>query len=241
MAFIINCLVVFIVITGCSRSSVETALMTPTASSIPGQSPVSGHRKRHLQLPDPHFEPLADAAEVVAKASQAVSNLHTYVFDRAITVVRSASVDESDKTTTSINGKTGLNLSTRDMQMYNGTYVKLASGQMAGSMIENSIYIVNNIMYIQGLFPNEPQMWIKTALTESIWQVQDQARQMVELLQPQNVTVLAPESIRKGDMDISCDVLQVSPDLKKLWGLMAGQPGIQLPPKRLRESLRPDS
>jgi hypothetical protein len=155
--------------------------------------------------------------------------LQTYLFNRNIVAVKSATVDKSDQTTTTINGKATLDLSARSMQMNNGINVVLASGQAVGPLLEQSIYILNNTMYIQGVFPDDPQMWSKTALTDTAWQLQNQAQQLVSLLQSQNVTVLTPEIVHSGDLDIPCDVLQVTPDLKGLWALLVGQPGIQLP------------
>lgn len=223
-------MVFLVVIAGCIKPPVETAPLTPAASPVPGQTTVTGTLSpAPSTILSPTLTSPASAAAIVAKASQAVSNLQTYLFDRNISTVRSAKADQSDQTTTTIISKVALNLSARSMQMGNVVYVKLASGQMAGPTIENSIYIMNNTMYVQGLFPDNPQMWSKTALTETAWQLQDQAQQLVELLQPQNVTVLAPETLHSGNLDIPCDVLQVAPDLKGLWGLLVNQPGIQLP------------
>jgi hypothetical protein len=218
-------------IAGCNKSPAASVTVTPSTTPVPGQTakPDGTLTPAVSNTVSPSLTPSAGAAMIIDKASKALSDVQTYLFYRNVVVVESSKADKSDETTTTISGNASLNLSDRSMQMNNQVYARVSTGQTAGSLIENSIYIINNTVYIQGIFQDNPQMWGKTALTDTVWQLQNQARQTVDLLQPQNVTVLAPETLHIGDLDVPCDVLQVTPDPKELWSLLVGQPGIQLP------------
>jgi hypothetical protein len=113
--------------------------------------------------------------------------------------------------------------------MMNSITVKQPDFQAGLPMIESGLLIVGDTMYIQGLFPDQPQMWTKTPAPDNYWKLLNQAGQLAALLQGQNATILTPEKVHSGNLDILCDVLQVTPDLKTLWSLMTIQPGIQLP------------
>jgi hypothetical protein len=147
-----------------------------------------------------------------------------------MTILKSAETDKSDQTNTLIVSKNvALDLKNRKMEMNNKILFRQSTGQSSWPLIENSIFIDNNTVYIQGLFPDEPLIWTKTGLTDPIWQMQNLTAQILDLIDADNATVLNPEIIRINDLETPCDVLKINPDLNKLWEFLEMQPGTGLP------------
>jgi hypothetical protein len=209
-------------ISGCGKTSGTTAHSQTSGSTITARPSVTTASSSSPAAS-------SDVASIINKAKQAVSALKTYFVDSNISSAKSAKTDKSDQVIANVIGKMVLDLSSRSMQMNNKTYVKTGSGQIAGPLIVNSVYIQNNTLFVQGLFPDSPTNWSRTALTDEIWQAQNQVGQLIGLLQPSYITLLNPEMVHSGDLDVACDVLQVTPDLKALWAVLIGLPSIQLP------------
>jgi hypothetical protein len=155
--------------------------------------------------------------------------LRTYSVLRNISSSKSTEKDKSDLTTTTVVSQMILNLEARKMQMNNSIYAKNAAGQSTGALLNNAIYIADETLYIQGLFPTDPELWSKTALTDNVWELQNQARQVMGLVQAQNTTILTPETITLEDQAIPCSVFQVNLGLEALWLFLVNQPGIRIP------------
>ncbi|HEX7474384.1 MAG TPA: hypothetical protein VF318_00320, partial [Dehalococcoidales bacterium] len=136
--------------------------------------------------------------------------------------------DKSDQVSTTVNSQLVLDLADNKLQMNNLISYKESSGQFQPA-VENSLYVVDNTLYIQGLFPDNPQTWTKTAATAGFWQAQNQARVLVELLQKSQITKQTRETLTTTGGSVLCDVLEVTPDLASLWNMLGTQPGIQLP------------
>lgn len=218
---LVACLSLMIV-AGCSR---------PPSSNTTAQSPAAAIPSGIKTTPPLTSPALAapDVPVLIQNASQAVSGLKTYFLESSISALKSIQADQSDRFTTSVASRMALDLSSRTMQMSNRTYVKSASGQTTGPLVQTGIYIEKDIIYVQGLFPDQPEKWSRTALNENTWQLQNQLKHLVDLLYPSGVKLLDPETVRRGDQEIACFVLQADPDLKELWNLVMGQPGVQLP------------
>jgi hypothetical protein len=226
-ALLIGSAIILMFFASCAKTAPKT-----TSLSSPPPTPTSTLTLSTLtsQISNPVLTSPASAADIVGRATQAKSGLQYYLYDRDLTAVKYAKADKSDMVTTKVISKNvALDLKTRRMQMDNKILFKQSSGQLAWPLIENSIFIDNNTMYIQGLFPSEPLAWTRTPLTEDVWQKQNLAIELVDLLNPNNLSVLSPEVIRIGDRYFPCDVLRVSPGLKDLWGFLEMQPGIELP------------
>jgi hypothetical protein len=214
----------------CAKTPAKTTSLTTPAPTPTSMVTVS---TRAPETSIPPLTPSTDAVDIIAKASRSVTDLQTYLFSRTISIFKSTA---SDRQTTTIYSQAALkfpskntsDISTAALQMNSQTSVKLASGQMAGSVIENSVYIDNDTIYIQGLFPQSPQTWVRTPLTQDYWESQNQARMVLYLLQSDNITLLAPQNAHIGDLNTPCDVLQVGIDPKILWDFLIMQPGFEL-------------
>lgn len=232
-AVFISLIIVLTVFTGCGKTPVETTSSPTRTSSTQTSTTHATTASVSTGAPQPTtttFTSSAAAKEIFGKASKAASGLQTYLYDRNLTVLKSTKPDKSDlATTTVISKNVALDLKARRMQMDNKILFKQSSGNIAWPLIENSIFVDNETMYIQGLFPNDTLAWTKIALTESIWQQQNLITQLIDTINPDNITVLAPEIVRLNDLDTPCDVLRINPNLKKLWDFLVMQPGTGMP------------
>jgi hypothetical protein len=235
LPFIIFSLGLLAVITGCSKAPVATLTVTPVASTPAPQTPTATlPAPATSTIPSPSLTTPADAAPLIERATQAVSNLKTYHLDRSIKVVRSVKSDKSDQTTTSTLSNGDLDRSLRQMRMDNKVAIKAPVGQPVWPLSENQVYIINDPaaghqIYMQGLFPSKPQLWNKTAISDEVWQMQDQAQDLLRILKLTPVQVLPAETVVSGNNNLPCNVLQVSPSLAEFWTLIANQPGIEIP------------
>jgi hypothetical protein len=215
-----------------STSSVQTQtqVMTQTPSTSIS-TPTSQSSGSSTRSSDVTLEPSGSPADVISRANNFLTGIRSYYFDRQVSSTKSAKADHSDqKTITVIGKKSSIDLVNHSLQIYNKIFVKLASGQMAGNIFENSIFIDNKTVYLQGVFPTDPLLWSKTPLTEEYWRQQNQAQLIKDLLNPQNTSLLAPEILKTNSFEVPCDVVQVSYDLEKLWIFLRMQPGVDLPP-----------
>lgn len=216
-AVIFSLFLISILVAGCVGQNAGQAPSLPPAIAPGAPAPPAS--------PSPVSPP---AASLIDKISQGTAAVNSYSLDSTISSSKSATSDKSDEVDSTIYRKIKLDISGRKMQMANTMNLKMA-GSTGAPLVENLIYITGDTMYIQGAFTDEPQKWGKTTVTDNYWQLQNQAVQLVKLLQGQDAAALPPETVQSGNLAIPCDVLQVNPDLKAFWSLMAGQPGLQLP------------
>jgi hypothetical protein len=213
----------------CILISVSGCLKTTATSTSPVKtSAATSKTASPSSLSSPSLASV-DAATLSARAAQSLAQLKNYYLLRRISAAKSSQADNSDLTTTVVNSQTTLDLEGRGMQMNNLIDVRLRSGQSAGSIINNAIYIKNNYMYVQGYFPDSPDVWSKMELTGGDWSMQNQVRLLIDLFDPQNAALQAPEVIHVGSSDILCSVFKISPDMNKLWAVLTSQPGYKLP------------
>jgi hypothetical protein len=172
--------------------------------------------------------PAASAAEVVARVTQGTAAAQSYRLDRNISAMKMGSSDgKSGRYDFSAWSNMVLDIAGLKMQMDNKFNVKPPPGQPDWPLLDNSIYVDEGTIYMRGLFPDEPDLWAKTPVSDTYWQQQNQAAHLIGLLDTPQAAVLAPEYIQNsGKPDIPCDVLAVTPDPEKLWALLLEQPGI---------------
>ena len=217
-------------LSSCRQSAATRSVATNTTvpSTVSG---TEGYAKQTGTMSPTSLSPLVpaeSAAAVIESASKGINAVTTYRLSRGIAVAKritsNGMTQEYDLFTQS---DMALDISARKMQMENSFDTKQSTGQSEAAPVANSLFIVNDVVYIQGLFPDQPQQWAKTSVSEDYWRLQDQAKQLNGLLRLTSSAVLAPETVHSGSLNIPCDVVQVDPDPDKLWALLLQQPGIE--------------
>jgi hypothetical protein len=167
-----------------------------------------------------------DPAAILARATQGVSAIQDYCLKRYINNSEATRSDNADQVTLLIVNEMVMDSTHRKMQMNVGYSFQGANT----AMTENSLYLVDGILYMQGIFPDDPDIWGKVSPPQTYLDTLDQARKLLDLMQSSELTALSPETATSGDVLVACNVLTVNPDLKKLWPLLVDQPGVRLPP-----------
>jgi hypothetical protein len=232
-------LVVAVLAAGCIKTA-STTQVTPqpsvTASSPPSTSFVPSVTAVVSPSASPVILPGVTPDLLTAKVTQSLSNVTSYNLNRTTSQLLSTKSDRSDQATSKIYSKEYLDVAHRSMQMSNAINFKQPSGQPQWPVIENRIYITGETMYIQGLFPDQPNKWSKTPVTPDIWLNQNQAQLLASFMLVQNIVSISQEAISSGDSNITCYVVKINPELNKFWSFVINQPGLQLaaaPPEGL--------
>ena len=92
-------------------------------------------------------------------------------------------------------------------------------GTMEVSM---AMYMIDNMLYMMTDIPDIGPMWIKYEIDmpEEIWEQVDQTKYQIELLEEAVEVELAGSEVVGG---VDCYVLELNPDMEKLWQLMMQQ------------------
>jgi hypothetical protein len=206
---------------GCVGQSPPLPTSISTGAASPVLPPATPTAVRPSLQPSPSAAP--------ATIPQGMAAVTSYRLDSNISFARSSQSDKSAAADNLIFRKTEIDLAGRKMRTSTAAKIASPPGQPAAPMVENQVYVIDGTIYIQGLFPRQPQMWTKTPAGENYWQVQNQAAQVMKLLPESPPVSWSGETIKVGNADIPCNFTQVTPDLPRLWTLMASQPGLQLP------------
>jgi hypothetical protein len=169
----------------------------------------------------------ADAQALLKKSSANLEGVSSYQLNRTINAAKWSTADQSDLSTMKILSDMELDVSGQKMKMDNDATVM--QSQAASPVIENTVYVVDDVLYVRGLFPEEPELWSKTPVPQTYIPSQDQARQVINLLLFSPMTLGSRDTVLSGNQSVLCDVLQGTPDLKTFWALLVGQPGMELP------------
>ncbi len=122
-----------------------------------------------------------------------------------------------------------MNVPNRILEMTNAINLKQPVGQPSWPMIENAIFIKDDYMYIQGLFPDDPQAWKKTPLTTEAWQMYNQAEFLISFVKPGSISGIYNVIEKSGSSSNNEILVEINPDSSELWSFIVNQPGIQLP------------
>jgi hypothetical protein len=160
-----------------------------------------------------------------------MASVSSYGFTRDNTQSYSSKADKSDEVTNRTFSQTLVDVSGLKLAATNKTTTKQPADKPTWPVVQNAICVINDIMYIQGLFPEEPQSWSKTTITPAIWQIQNQAQLITDFINIQNITGMTREITRFAEGDKECVVVKINPDPEQLWTFFINQPGIKLLPK----------
>jgi len=81
------------------------------------------------------------------------------------------------------------------------------------------MYLIGDMVYMLMEIPEMEPMWMKSEVPEGYWEEMNQVESQIELLEVAQVEVIGSEMV--GGID--CYVLQLTPDLERLWQIAAQQ------------------
>jgi len=113
-------------------------------------------------------------------------------------------------------------------KMHIDMYMNMEAAGEGYMEMSGEMYIIDNWIYMKTEMSGAPPVWMKAPMEVGDWEQQDIALQQIEWLSNAEVKFLKTEAIDGTE----CYVLQVTPELEKLWALMQGVWGesLEIPP-----------
>ena len=160
------------------------------------------------------------AEEIQAAAVEAAVGIETVRFDMDMLYAMSVENEESFDTSVPTTMTGVVDQKNQEMQIEMST-VFLPPGEEPQTM-EMQMYIVDEMLYISGVMPGEPEFWIKQELPPGYWEQATGFRQAIGLLEFSQVVLVGSEFVDGTD----CYVLEVEPAIGRLWEALMQQPGM---------------
>jgi hypothetical protein len=229
-----------LLITGCGRSAITTQVSPPPTSFSISPLPTSSAPSETSQPTSPTViisdVPISslEAQNIIASAISKTAAVSNYRLTRNITQTF-ISGKQTDQTISRIFSQALIDVTNQKLEMTNAKAMKQPAGQASWPLAENAVYIVDGIIYNQGLFPDAPEIWSKTSITPVVWDIQNQAKYITGFLKPEDITGLSTETNKINDKVYTRVLFTVNPDLAEFWSFITNQPGIQLPQKPPKE------
>ena len=157
-------------------------------------------------------EELPSAQEVVDGIIESLDNIRTYQFDINETIDMAAAGDGEDSFTLSSSGTVDV----ENRQLVVDT--SIAETEQPEIVWGGEQYFIDGMLYAKPKDPAGESVWMKQEAPEGWWEGMQQTglvASQIELLEAAQVEVTGSESV--GGID--CYILEVTPDLEKLWQL----------------------
>lgn len=164
---------------------------------------------------------------IVEEAIAAGVDLDTYQFDMYMTMdMVMAMMGETFESTFIMYSEGAIDESNEKMYMDMYMYMEMAGEE--GLETSGEMYIVEDWMYAKLEMLGEPATWMKAPIEAGDWEQHDMASLQVNWLSDAEVTFVRSETVDGTE----CYVLEVTPELEKLWALMqwAGMEEVGLSP-----------
>ena len=152
------------------------------------------------------------AQEIVDGVIESLDAIRTYQFDMDMTMDMAGEAEgEAFEGTMAMDSSGASDLENRQMKM-DMTMNMAMTGQPEMEM-GMEMYLIGDMMYMLTEISGMEPMWVKSEMPEGYWGKMSQVDSQTELLEAAQVEVIGSESVE----GIDCYVLQVTPDLERLW------------------------
>jgi len=209
-------IILVVVLSSGSKKSTPTTTTSVTSTTTPAITTTT------TASPSTTVENV-DGQAVVKRINEALEGIKTYTVERIINSNKASLENQHDRLNIRITSNSLMDVAGKSMQMNN--FISAAQAGYSKSMVDNAFYIKDDILYIQGMFPQEPQTWKKTTVPALYWETQNLAFKLQEMVKGREIKVLPPENVD----DKLCDVITTTPELEQFWAFMSAQPGVQIP------------
>ncbi len=161
------------------------------------------------------------AQEISDSSVAAYAQITTYRMSMETTQVMEMAIGQQNiKANAGISGTATMDIPARQMQMSMTVDLEGTSPQPVDMTARMDIYAAGGWMYVKTDMAPSPAEWTKTRLSDEVWASQNQAEQLVAMLD----TAVQVESLgteKVGGVD--CYVLKVNPDMVKLFEWLMSQ------------------
>jgi hypothetical protein len=163
---------------------------------------------------------LPSAEEIIEKAVQALDDIKTYQFEMNVIIGYAGEAEgEVLEATMTIDSDGTMDLENGQMKME--IIMTIVSPGILDMEVETDIYIIDGMLYKSAVIPGilEGAEWQKSEVPQGYWEDIEQIVPQLELLELAQVEVIGTEEID----GIDCYVLQLTPDLERLWQILVQQ------------------
>lgn len=163
---------------------------------------------------------LPSAEEIIDGIIEALNNTETYKFDMDMDIEMTVEAEgETIEMTMGAVSSGTIDMENGEMKM--DMVIDMVVPDEGEMEMEMAIYVIDDMMYAGMDMPllTEGPMWVKSEIPEGILKQMNQVESQIELLEYAQVKVLGSEKVR----GIDCYVLEVTPDMDKLWELAMQQ------------------
>ncbi len=176
------------------------------------------------------------AEQIRDEAISAGADIATCQFDMDMTMdLRMAMGGETIEITMSVDGEGAIDEPGQKMYMHMDMFMEVPGEE--DMQVSMEMYLVEDWVYMKMEMPGEPPTWMKSPMEAGDWEELDITSQQVNMLLDVEVELLGTETVDGTE----CYVLEVTPDLEKLWALMQSAGAEQgLPPELDVEELITD-
>jgi hypothetical protein len=163
-------------------------------------------------------EELASAQEIIDGVIESLDDIRTCQFDIDMTMHMAGEAEGEMFEGTMVTDSSGaFDLENRQMRM--DMTMSLAMIGEDEMEMGTEMYLIGDMMYMLMEIPEMEPMWMKSEVPEGYWEEMNQIESQIELLEAAQVEVIGSEMV--GGID--CYVLQLTPDLERLWQIVAQQ------------------
>lgn len=165
---------------------------------------------------------LPSAQEIISAVVKSMSDMRTYQFENSM--IMSASGEADDESFEMTMDMTLIGAADIENRQLGAEIIMGAEMPGQGDMdMAMSVYVVDDTVYTNMDFFGFDDMWMKSEITDEIW---DEMSQMVEMVEPY-VELLEAAQVRVTGIEqvagVECYVLELTPDMEQLWQLAMQQ------------------
>jgi hypothetical protein len=161
--------------------------------------------------------------QIITEAVNGLAEAETYKFDMDLSLSMEA-IGGTDPGTMSMSANATGAIDNVNEEMYMLMDMTMNMPEQGGQEMGMDMYIVGEWVYVRMSIPGLGEQWMKMALTPEMWEMQKQTEQQMELLE----TAMRIELVGSESVDgVDCYVFEITPDMGKLAGYLAGTLGMQ--------------
>ena len=174
--------------------------------------------------------------EIIDGAIQSMYNVNTYQFEMDMTMDMAGEAEGEALEMTMVMDTSGaIDITNRLVRME--MIMSMTMPEEGETDVGMEMYLIGNTAYILADIPEMGSTWMKSRASVGTWDEMTQVEPQIELLESAEVKLIGSEKIRGVD----CYVLQLIPDLQKLWQIamqqqdIAGGEALDIPEEAIQD------
>jgi hypothetical protein len=156
--------------------------------------------------------PTITAEQIKEGMINATGEVRTYQFDMNMTMymtMTNETTGEVEKMTMRLAGGGAADIVNRKVKTTMTGNIEVLEGEEMPGPMETQTYVINDTIYTITSIPGIPANWMKMAMPEEYWEMQNQVELQREMMNVSKVELLGDDKVDGTD----CYVLKITPDM----------------------------